>query len=92
MGATVETTTNQDLYETLLHGSEAWEGAMGAIAFATLEMFRRGGMPEAEVQALHEKMKIHFMKPSNEECNAVLQMVETRLKRDKEFNRDIWYS
>lgn len=81
-----------DLYEKFLDESLELEGAMGAIAFATLEMFRRGGLPEAEVKALHEKMKVYFMRPSNEECNAILRMVETRLEADKEPERDVWYS
>ena len=80
------------LYETLLSESTQLEGAMGAIAFATLEMFRRSGLPEVEVEALHEKMKIYFMKPSNDECNAIIKMVETRLKKDKQPNREVWYS
>ncbi len=82
---------NSSLHETLLNQSSNLEGGMGAIAFATLEMFRRGGLPETEVQALHEKMKIYFMKPTNEECNAILKMVETRLKVDKEPDHDAWY-
>ena len=81
-----------ELYDQLLNESAKLEGAMGAIAFATLEMFRRGGLPESEVQALHEKMKVYFMKPSNAECNAILKIVETRLKTDKETNREVWYS
>lgn len=88
----MEIEKHADLYGQLLSESAKLEGAMGAIAFATLEMFRRGGLPEAEVQALHEKMKVHFMKPSNEECNAILKMVETRLKTEKETAREVWYS
>jgi hypothetical protein len=80
------------LYETLLIQSIKMEGAMGAIAFAVLEMFRRGGLSEEEVEALHDKMKHYFMKPSSEECNAILKMVETRLERDKDTSRDTWYS
>ncbi len=88
----METEKNVDLYIQLLSESAELEGAMGAVAFATLEMFRRGGLPETEVQALHEKMKVYFMKPSNEECNAILRMVETRLKADKEAAGEFWYS
>ncbi len=83
---------NQEaLYDSLLDRSKELEGGMGAIAFATLEMFRRGGLPETEVKALHEKMKSHFMKPSNEECNAILKVVETRLESDKEADQGLWY-
>lgn len=92
MGHNLLQQRHKDLYEKLLCKSEELEGAMGAVAFATLEMFRRGGLPEDEIQAIHEKMKIYFMKPSNEECNAILKTVETRLKTDKEANREIWYS
>ena len=88
----MEMHTQSTLYETILTQSLELEGAMGAIAFATLEMFRRGGLPETEVKALHEKMKMYFMKPSNDECNAIIKMVETRLKSDKEPEREVWYS
>lgn len=81
-----------ELYQSLLNQSASLEGGMGAVAFATLEMFRRAGLPEAEVEALHEKMKIYFMKPSNDECNAILKMVETRLELDKEAGGEGWYS
>lgn len=79
------------LYDSLLERSQALDGAMGAIAFATLEMFRRGGMPESEIEAIHSQMKHYFMKPSNSECNAIIKMVETRLRNDKEPNKDDWY-
>lgn len=81
----------KNLADQLLTKSQAMEGGMGAISFAVLEMFRRGGMDEADVKALHEKMKVHFMKPSNAECNAVLKMVETRLQMDKEPGQNAWY-
>ena len=71
--------------------SNELEGGMGAVAFAVLEMFRRGGMEENEVIALHEKMKTYFMVPSNEECNAILGVVEERLKQDKRLENGKWY-
>ncbi|MBY0370558.1 hypothetical protein K2X33_07725 [bacterium] len=83
---------HSDLYEELLKASNELDGPMGAVAFAVLEMFRRGGLPQAEVQELHEKMKLFFMRPSNAECNAILKMVETRLKTEKEPDKEIWYS
>lgn len=83
--------TEMSLADSLLTKSQSMEGGMGAIAFAVLEMFRRGGMEEAEVKALHEKMKVYFMKPSNAECNAVLKMVEIRLQSDKAAGQNTWY-
>lgn len=82
--------TNSSTYENILKRSSELEGAMGAVAFAVLEMFRLGGMKESEVKELHEKMKIYFMKPSNSECNAVIKMVETRLQDEKEPS-GLWY-
>ena len=74
---------NENDYERLLSQSNDLEGAMGAIAFAVLEMFRRGGMKEAEITELHEKMKKYFMVPSNADCNAICKMLETRLQSEK---------
>ena len=88
----MELERNVGLFEQVVERSHELEGAMGAISFAVLEMFRRGGMEEGEVTALHEKMKIYFMKPSNAECNAICKMVETRLRSDKEATADTWYS
>ena len=84
------TTKGQQYFTELMARSRSMEGAMGAIAFAVLEMFRRGGMSETEVEALHEKMKHHFMKPDNDECNAICRLLEARLQMDKE-NSGLWY-
>ncbi len=78
-------------FEDTLRRSQKLDGAMGAIAFAVLEMFRRGGVNETEVEALHEKMKKHFMSPTNQECNAICKMVETRLQSDKRAKNGFWY-
>jgi hypothetical protein len=67
------------------------KSGFGAVAWAVLEMLKRGGMPQSEVQAIHEKMNHYFAKPSNEECNAILKVVEDRLIEDKEPS-GIWYS
>jgi len=83
-------TVEQD-FEALLQKSSYLEGAMGAIAFAVLEMFRRGGMSESEVEAIHEKMKTYFMVPSNDECNAICKMLETRLQKEKRKEDGVWY-
>jgi hypothetical protein len=79
-------------YEEVLRDSNALDGAMGAIAFAVLEMFRRGGMDEEELNILHEKMKEYFMVATNEECNAICRMVETRLQIDKRSENGYWYN
>jgi len=78
-------------YAELLQDAQKLDGALGAIAFAVLEMFRRGGMTESEVHTLHEKMKVFFRLPSNEECNAICKMVETRLQKDKRDDNGLWY-
>lgn len=68
------------------------KSGLGAVAWATLEMFKRGGMPEGEIKQIHEKMNEYFAKPSNDVCNAVLEVVEARLNEDKEPNSNTWYS
>lgn len=88
----METTPNRDTdYQDVLERSMGVEGPMGAIAFAVLEMFRRGGLEETEVEALHERMKRYFMVPSNAECNAIIRMVETRLQSEKVAEPAVWY-
>ncbi len=67
------------------------QSGMGVVAWAVLEMFKRGGMPEKEITELHENMNRYFAKPSNDECNAILKVVETRVQEDKEPGKDIWY-
>lgn len=77
-------------YPETLERSRELEGGMGAVAFACLEMFRRGGMADREVELLHAKMKQYFMNPSNEECNVILRVVETRLEEEK-LPGNVWY-
>lgn len=68
------------------------KSGLGAVAWATLEMFRRGGLPADEVKQIQDKMNEYFAKPSNDVCNAVLRVVEARLVEDKEPNSSVWYS
>ena len=82
---------NSTEFQALLSKSKELEGGMGAVAFAVLEMFRRGGMPESEVEALHSKMKTYFMVPTNAECNAILAVVLKRLASDKLAENGSWY-
>ncbi len=74
----------------LLSASQALESGMGAVAWATLEMFKRGGMTESDLAALQSSMNEYFAKPSNEECNTILSVLETRLREDKK-STDAWY-
>ena len=67
------------------------KSGLGAVAWATLEMLKRGGMPAAELNQMHEKMIECFAKSPNDVCNAVLRVVETRLAEDKEPGSNIWY-
>lgn len=71
--------------------SEALKSGMGVVSWAVLEMFKRAGMPKAEVDQLHAKMNEYFPKPSNDECNAILKVVEARLESDKENDSNLWY-
>lgn len=95
----METSSNENtsvksvngLYEETLKKSWKMDGAMGAIAFAVLEMFRLGGMEEEDILSLHKNMELYFMNPSNEECNAICKMVESRLKADRRHDSGLWY-
>ncbi len=42
------------------------KSGLGAIGWATLEMFKRGGMPADEIKQIHEKMNEYFAKPPND--------------------------
>jgi hypothetical protein len=72
--------------------SMTMQGGMGAVAWAVLEMFKRGGMHAEEVKQIQQKMTHYFAIPSDEVCNAILSVVEERLAEEKEPNTDIWYS
>lgn len=72
--------------------SDTLKSGLGVVAWATLEMFKRGGMPAEEIKQIQEKMNHYFAQPSNDVCNAVLKIVETRLVEDKKPNADIWYA
>lgn len=72
--------------------SDSLKSGLGVVAWATLEMFKRGGMPAEEIKQIQEKMNHYFAKPSNDVCNAVLRVIETRLVEDKEPNSNIWYA
>jgi hypothetical protein len=79
------------LYMETLDRSRQLSGGMGAIAFGVLEMFRLGGMDEDSIRSFHEKMQHYFMIPTNEECNAICKMVETRLAEDRRKDNNLWY-
>ncbi|MGE3759070.1 MAG: hypothetical protein AB7H97_15010 [Pseudobdellovibrionaceae bacterium] len=72
--------------------AESLKSGFGAVSWAVLEMFKRAGMPKAEVEQIHAKMNEYFPKPSNDECNAILKVVESRLQEDKEASSKLWYS
>jgi hypothetical protein len=72
--------------------SDSLKSGLGVVAWATLEMFKRGGMPAEEIKQIQDQMNRYFAKPSNDVCNAVLRVVETRLVEDKEPTSNIWYA
>lgn len=76
--------------ENLLEKSKVLKSGLGAVAWATLEMLVRGGMPTEKVAVLHGEMKKYFSVPSNEECNAILRVVEKRLLEEKK-DAGTWY-
>lgn len=84
--------SNSTNYADLKEDSMKLESGMGAVAWAVLEMFKRGGMPQEEIDSIHKQMDHYFAKPANDECNAILKVVEDRLQEDKIDSKEIWYS
>lgn len=78
-------------FELLFEESLELEGGMGAVAWAVLEMFRRGGMEERSIDQLHDQMSAFFAKPSDQDCNLILEVLETRLARDRSPITGRWY-
>lgn len=79
-----------DELERLYENSLTLEGGMGAVAWAALEMFRRGGMSQAQIQALREQMNTYFAKPTDDDCNSILGVLEKRLSDDR-TSANVWY-
>jgi hypothetical protein len=71
--------------------SSRLKNGMGVVSWAVLEMFRRAGMPTDEIEQLKKKMNTYFTRPTNDECNAILKVVEDRLQEDKEQVTSLWY-
>jgi hypothetical protein len=82
--------TFQD-FEELYKESLELKGGMGAMAWAVLEMFKRGGLEGEPLVQLLESMKQYFVQPSNCDCNAILEVLERRLKEDKDPLTGKWY-
>jgi hypothetical protein len=76
--------------QNLLEKSREVKSGLGSVAWATLEMLKRGGMPTNEIEKLNEDMNNYFAKPSDDVCNTVLRVVEKRLVEDKEESGN-WY-
>ena len=76
--------------ETLFQESQKLKGGLGAIAWATLEMFKRGGLPQKDIDQLTENMSTYFANPTSDECNEILKVVEERLDLDQ-VQEGVWY-
>ena len=74
----------------LLEDSRSQEGAMGALTWAVLEMFKRAGMPDDRLNELFREMLQYFPRPANWECNEILRVLEHRLSLDK-CSEHHWY-
>lgn len=77
--------------ENLLEKSKELKSGLGAVAWATLEMLKRGGLPEQRLKEIQEDMNKHFAIPTSEECNTILRVLEKRLAEDRESD-GVWYS
>jgi hypothetical protein len=69
--------------DELLAKSRELKGGLGAIAWATLEMLRRGGLDETEVEEVYRRIKKAFALPTNATCNAICEVVERRLHEER---------
>ena len=77
--------------KVLLKESQEFTSGMGAIAWATLETLKQGGLPAKDLAKLFEQMKKYFGEPSDEACNEILRVVESRLESDKIPGKAAWY-
>ena len=77
-------------FDRLHEESRVLKGGMGAVAWAIMEMFKQAGMPREQRDALFSQMTQYFALPSDEDCNTVLRVLETRLREDKDAT-GIWY-
>lgn len=72
-----------DDFETMLRASEKLGGGMGALAWAVLELLKRGGVSQVELTSLQAMMSKAFTVPTDGQCNAVLRVLVERLERDR---------
>ena len=77
--------------DNLIRSSGSKKSGMGAVSWAVIEMFRQAGMPELEMNSIQQQMDVYFPKPSNQTCNSILKIVESRLETDK-VSEDTWYN
>lgn len=74
----------------LMDESHEMDNGLGAVAWATIEMLKRGGADAVKTQEVLDLMKSTFAKCSAVECNAVLMVLEMRLQHDKK-GKLVWY-
>lgn len=70
-------------FETMMRASEKLGGGLGALAWAVLELLRRGGLSQVELTSLQATMGKAFTVPTDGQCNMVLRVVAERLDRDR---------
>lgn len=70
-------------FDSMLRASEKLGGGLGAVAWAVLEMMRRGGASQMELSTLQATMAKTFTLPTDGQCNMVLRVLAERLERDR---------
>ena len=80
-----------EIFDEILEKAEPTKGGLGAIVFTVLEGLRRGGASAEEIAQVEELCNQYFPNLSNELCNTLCRVTESRLCSDKE-REGIWYS
>ena len=78
-------------FDSLLAESQSYQGGLGAVAWAVLEMLRRGRMHEQDLQKIYDQMVATFARAEDDECDLVVRVLEARLAADKDPETGRWY-
>lgn len=79
------------VYADTLESSRALTGGLGAVAFAILEGLRQGGAPAEVVSQTEAALNTYLARLTDEDCNTLVQVVETRIAGDK-LAEGVWYA
>lgn len=75
--------------ETLMQESLGMKGPLGAVAYTVLKGLQVGGADEKLVAGVRVLMQEHFQRLSDNDCNALCDVLYARLQKESERPR--WY-